>query len=291
MPSRDFQDGRKLAHGIGTTTRRTMSLVGAAWQTWFFWDGRKDSLWSQALGPLENPLEHGLTRAEIVRVVKERYGKEYESVFGPMRSVDRAFANVGKAIAAYETRISLEPARFDRYVAAAEAGAERGMRDAMSAQEEEGLAFFVGKAGCIGCHSGPFFTNGEFHNTGVPPSPAVGVDEGRFAGLAKLRADEFNCLGRFSDAKPDSCAVQFLPLPRDTQRGAFKPPGLRNVTRAAPYMHAGLFASLAEVLRHYNRAPRAAVGHSELHPLGLADGQLRAIEAFLGTLESPVRAP
>ena len=125
----------------------------------------------------------------------------------------------------------------------------------------------------------------------MPPNPVVGVDEGRFAGLTKLRDDEFNCVGRFSDASPDVCAMQFLPRRRASQRGAFKPPGLRNVTRMAPYMHAGQFATLDEVLRHYNRAPHAVVGHSELHPLHLADSQLRAIGAFLATLESPVRTP
>jgi cytochrome c peroxidase len=82
QPKRDFQDGRRLGHGIGTTKRRTMSIVGAWSQTWLFWDGRKDSLWSQALGPLENPAEHGMTRARLVRVLQRDYRKQYEAVFG-----------------------------------------------------------------------------------------------------------------------------------------------------------------------------------------------------------------
>jgi cytochrome c peroxidase len=278
QPDRNFQDGRKLGRGIGSTKRRTMSLVGASAQTWLFWDGRKDSLWSQALGPLENPAEHGMTRARIVRVLQRDYRKQYEAVFGPQWGVDRAFANVGKAIAAFESRITLAPARFDRYV--------RGEPSALNAQEVAGLKLFIGKAGCVACHSGPFFTNGEFHNTGVPQD---GADVGRYEGVRLLRRDPFNCRGRFSDARRGECAIEFLPRAGPKLRGAFKPPSLRNITRNAPYMHAGQFATLADVLRHYNRAPRAVVGHSELHPLHLGDRQLEALAAFLRTLESPVR--
>ncbi|HET7131341.1 MAG TPA: hypothetical protein VFJ95_03800 [Gammaproteobacteria bacterium] len=52
----------------------------------------------------------------------------------------------------------------------------------------------------------------------------------------------------------------------------------------APYMHAGQIATLGEVLDHYNRAPPASVGQSELEPLGLSAAQLRQIEAFLRAL-------
>ena len=44
-----------------------MTLVGVAYSPWSFWDGRKDSLWAQALEPLESPLEHGGTRLLVDR--------------------------------------------------------------------------------------------------------------------------------------------------------------------------------------------------------------------------------
>ena len=277
-PARNFQDGRRLGRGLGVTPRRTMSLVGAAYATWLFWDGRKDSLWSQALGPLENRLEQGLPRAQVAAVVRARYRRQYERVFGRATNATRVFVNVGKAIEAYERTLQLRPARFDRYVA----GEAR-----LSARELAGVRLFIGKAGCLSCHNGSLFTNGEFHNTGVPPAGAK-ADEGRAAGLALLRKDEFNCLGRFSDAKPNECAIRFLESDAKRRRGAFKPPSLRNVTRNAPYMHQGQFPTLRRVLEHYRRAPKAAVGRSELHPRDLSDDDLRAIEAFLRTLESAV---
>jgi cytochrome c peroxidase len=295
-PELDFQDGRRRGRGLATVPRRTMTLVGAAGQPWLFWDGRKDSLWSQALGPLENAKEHGLTRVEVVRAVARDHRAAYEAVFGPlprldglprrasplgdaaarrawarMRPSDRhavslAFANVGKAIEAFERGIRPQPARFDRYVAGA---------GVLSEQELAGLRLFVDEGHCVDCHSGPLFTNGEFHVTGRTRDP------GRAAALALVRADEFNCLGPFSDAPAEDCAVRFLP--RTAHRGAFKPPSLRNVTRRAPYLHAGQIATLGAVLRRYDEPPREA---SELHALHLGDDQLDQLAAFLKTLES-----
>src|SRR5690349_2015537 len=54
-PRREFQDGTPLAKGVGTTDRRTMPIAGTAHSPFLFWDGRKDSQWAQALGPLESP--------------------------------------------------------------------------------------------------------------------------------------------------------------------------------------------------------------------------------------------
>ena len=57
-----FQDGTPLATGVGTTNRRTMTIIGTAYSPWQFWDGRKDSQWAQALGPMESAVEHGGNR-------------------------------------------------------------------------------------------------------------------------------------------------------------------------------------------------------------------------------------
>jgi cytochrome c peroxidase len=277
LPRRGFQDGKPLAEGIGRTTRRTMPLAGVAHSTWFFWDGRKDSLWAQALEPLESRVEHGGTRMQYARVIRRHYRREYEAVFGPLdpQSVDRVFANMGKAIAAFERTLRPRRSRFDRYVA--------GTAE-LSAEEVRGLRLFVGRAHCIYCHNGPLFSNGEFHNTGVPPSTAVGSDPGRARAIAKLLADEFNCLGRFSDARRAQCPERFLVRSGARLRGAFKPPSLRGVASRPPYMHAGQLRTLDDVLDHYNRAPPAVVGRSELHPLGLARSDLDALEAFLRSL-------
>jgi cytochrome c peroxidase len=99
--------------------------------------------------------------------------------------------------------------------------------------------------------------------------------------------DEFNCRSRWSDAGTAQCAeLEFLVADGDSLAGAFKVPSLRNVTARAPYMHAGQMRTLAEVLDHYNRAPAATTGTSELEPLGLSVAELRELTAFLGALGS-----
>lgn len=317
-PAREFQDGVALARGAGTTDRRTMPVTAAAHSPFLFWDGRKDNLWSQALGPLESAVEHGGTRARYARVVEAHYRRDYERVFGPLpdlrgvpseagpagdpaaraawdslggakrEAVTAVVVNVGKAIAAYERRVRFAPSRVDRFTAAwrRTGGKPEGI---LTADERAGLDLFRGKAACTHCHNGPLLTNHEFHNTGVPAREGRAPDRGRAPAVAAVQADEFNCRSRWSDAGPARCAeLEFLPPAAAPQVGAFKVPSLRNVADRAPYMHAGQFGTLREVLEHYNRAPPAAAGASELQPLRLGDAELGQLEAFLRALSGGV---
>jgi cytochrome c peroxidase len=104
--------------------------------------------------------------------------------------------------------------------------------------------------------------------------------------------DEFNCLSRWSDATQEDCTeLRFVARSGEQLDGAFKPPTLRNIAQSAPYMHAGQFANLGEVLKHYNEAKPGPVGHSELHPLGLSQQEMDDLVAFLGSLSGPLAAP
>jgi cytochrome c peroxidase len=109
------------------------------------------------------------------------------------------------------------------------------------------------------------------------------------AGAWLVRNDEFNCLSRYSDAPPESCAeLRFMVAAGTELTGAFKPPSLRNVAQTGPYMHAGQFTTLREVLEHYNRAPAAPVGRTELKPLQLSAVELAQLEAFLRSLSGAI---
>ena len=316
LPDRGFQDGIALAHGVGATARRTMPIAGVARSPFLFWDGRKDSLWAQALGPLESPVEHGGTRAQYAHVVAESYAREYTQLFGALPDlsrvpraagpvadrqaasawsalsraqrddVTRVFVNAGKAIAAYERRIEFGASRFDRYVAAVTMG--QSGPNILTDDEVAGLRLFIGKANCTQCHSGPLLTSNEFHNTGVPPRPELALDHGRLAGATAVLSDEFNCRSQWSDARERCSELEFIVAGEHTLDRAYKVPSLRNVAERAPYMDAGQLATLADVLDHYNRAPAAATGHSELSPLRLKAIELRQLEAFLRTLSGPV---
>lgn len=293
VPDKAFQDGTPLARGVGVTNRRTMPIAGMAHSPFLFWDGRKDSLWAQALGPLESPVEHGGSREQYAEVMASHYRTEYEAVFGTAPSLatrddaTSVFVNMGKAIAAYERTIAFAPSRFDDYVdALTDTG--RAPQGVLSADEVSGLRLFIGKAGCTNCHNGPLFTNNEFHNTGVPPRPELPADRGRLAGADAVLGDEFNCRSRWSDARDRCPELEFLVTGDHVLERAFKVPSLRNVAERAPYMHAGQFGTLRAVIDHYNRAPKAPAGHSELRPLRLKERELRQLEAFLRTLSGPV---
>jgi cytochrome c peroxidase len=88
-PDLMFQDGIPLAKGVGTTNRRTMTLVGTAYSPWLFWDGRKDSQWAQALGSLESAVEHGGNRTFYAHLIVQHYRTDYEALFGPLPDLSR----------------------------------------------------------------------------------------------------------------------------------------------------------------------------------------------------------
>ena len=295
MPQLGFVDTTPLAHGIGTTGRRTMPIAGTAYSPWMFWDGRKDSQWSQALGPLESSVEHGGNRAQYAKHIAAFYRKEYETIFGRLPdlgdkdNVTRVFANMGKAIAAFERTIGFDTTRFDRYVAAELAGRPHTAGDSLTPEEESGLRLFIGKANCVNCHNGARLTDDHFHNTGVPVSTLVQMpDSGRAIGARQVVGDEFNCLSKYSDAKPDQCSeLRFAVTEGAELVRAYKTPSLRGVAERAPYMHAGQFTSLEEVIAHYSRASRAPFGKSELKRLQLKPREIQQIEAYLRTLSAP----
>ena len=293
-PEKEFQDGTPLAKGVGVTNRRTMPIAGMAHSPFLFWDGRKDSLWAQALGPLESPVEHGGSREQYATVIAAHYASDYEAIFGVMPALSTrdgataVFVNMGKAIAAYERTIDYAPSRFDRYADALQ-DTGRAPEGLLSADEVAGLRLFIGKASCTNCHNGPLLTNNEFHNTGVPARAGLPADSGRLAGADAVLRDEFNCRSRWSDNRSKCAELDFLVTGDHVLERAFKVPSLRNVADRTPYMHAGQFNTLSEVVDHYNRAPEAPAGHSELEPLRLSTQERRQIEAFMRSLSGATR--
>jgi len=318
-PKQQFQDGRPLGLGVATGVRRTMPIVGAGYSPFLFWDGRKDSLWSQALGPLEDPAEHGGNRLAFAHILRTHYQTAYESVFGSLPdlsrlpreaspigndrqralwagmgasdrdAVSRVFANMGKAIAAYEKTLQHGESRLDRYLEAV-VKRDAGSYQELTPSEKNGLRVFIGKGQCVTCHNGPLLTDQHFHNTGIPQLSDAKRDQGRRTGIPRVAKDEFNCLGPFSDAGEEHCEeLRFLAGEDHSLDAAFKTPSLRNVAARAPYMHAGQKRSLAEVIEHYRSAPAAKVGHSELNKITLSDQEARDLVEFLHTLDGPVQ--
>ena len=335
-PEKAFADGRRVGVGLEPGERNTPSLLNAAFNRWFFWDGRADTLWAQALGPIENAKEFGGDRLHALKVVAENppLRRAYEEVFGPLPpledaqrfprhafpdsdpqspaalawagmvpadqdAVNRGYANLGKAIEAYERKLASGDSAFDRYVAALKKGDLAAQR-AYPAAAKRGLKLFAGKGQCELCHSGPAFSDGAFHNIGLPVLDGKSSDLGRASGIGVVRASVFNALGPYSDnpAGEAKDRLVYLPSPR-SQLGSFKTPGLRNVALTAPYMHDGRFGTLQAVLGFYAKGSAGSKGGK---PVGsreatldlvphLSAAQMDDLVAFLKTLTGAPVSP
>lgn len=293
-PALYFSDGQRRAVGMSQVERHTPSLVGAQWSTFLDWDGRKDSLWSQALGPIAGEHEMGSNPLSAARLVRDGYRESYSEVYGELPAdldaildtaqreadherwgklasdqaakIDRVFANLGKALEAYQRRLLPQPAAFDRFVEELRAGDAKGGGH-LSPAALRGLRSFIGDAGCINCHNGPLLSDQAFHNVGLPPLTRRSLpDPGRSRGVELLLADRFRSDGAFGDAPERRPELEYLKLAFEDDLGAFRTPSLRNVARTAPYGHAGQFATLAKLLDFY-RSERKHTPLGHLDPL------------------------
>jgi len=328
-PELHFTDGLPQAKGLEQTKRNTPTIVGVSQNTWYFLDGRTDSLWAQAMGPIENHLEHGSSRNHFAHEIYKdpNLRANYEKTFGPMpdisdlsrfpnhagpikkdktaskawrdmkkadrKLINNIFVNGAKAIAAFETNIQPKSSRFDTYVKALVNNDADKMLSALSTDEAAGLKVFMDmdKGKCMICHNGPLFTDLEFHNIATPPLNVKRYDYGRRKGVSRVKRNSFNCLSEYNDANEKSCnELKYMVVHEEETMAAFKTPSLRNVTKTAPYMHAGQYKNLSEVINHYNDPPSTKVGMNQLLDIDLTDREMAQLEAFLKTLDSPIAA-
>ena len=322
-PDKSWTDGRQLAKGVEHLPRHTMTLWNVAHSRWFFWDGRKDTLWSQALAPLEDPREHASSRLQIAHAIASDvdYARAYADVFGTLPDisdpsrfpaegrpvpgepehphaiawesmapddreiVNRIFTNVGKALASFERAIISRRSPFDVFV--------EGLRESDAEKQRtlgdgarRGLKLFLGKARCHLCHDGPNFTDLEFHDNRVPISEE-GADLGRRLGIRTVKNDPFNCSGPYADDGGNTGRTK-LAFPDAHGTRQFKTPTLRNVACTAPYMHEGQFASLQDVVEFYSNLERASPESLDserlIQPLNLTTEEKADLVAFLESL-------
>lgn len=254
-PEHAFSEPTPVSTGINGQkgTRKSPSFVNQAWTLYphFFWDGRAASLEEQALGPVANPIEMGNTHEAMISTIEkiEGYKPYFEQAFG---SAEITKERIAHAIADYErTRLSGN-SPYDRW---------RKQRDesAVSGAVKQGHELFFGKAQCNQCHLGQNFTDSKFHNLGIGWQPADGSfkDEGRYAVSGK-----------------------------DEDKGAFKTPTLRDVTKHAPYMHDGSLETLRDVVVHYNIG---GIPNPHLSPkiqkLNLTEEEIDALVEFMKALD------
>ncbi|HEX3594174.1 MAG TPA: cytochrome c peroxidase [Polyangiaceae bacterium] len=305
-PSRAFSDGLATGHGAGASEVNTLGLGPAAYNRWWFWDGRADSLWAQATSPLENPREMGGTRLAVAHGVLGRHRAPYERVFGALpplaegerfppagkpgdpsfdrmskddqRAVTRVFVNAAKAIAAFERTLRPVRSRFDAYLA--------GDVHALTPRERDGAKVFL-DGGCAVCHNGPMLTDDAFHDIHMPSSSltAPGL-RGRVDGVLSLIASEFRGDGPYSDAPAASRLATLAPA--EIMLAQIKTPSLRDLSLTAPYGHGGNFKTLEAAVAHYDMEELTDTGPTRIGALDPAvvafapsDAHRAAVLAFL----------
>jgi cytochrome c peroxidase len=258
-PARAFSDGVALSRGAegASGVRNAMPLFNLAWSPSFAWDGSQSRVRDQVLAAMVNPIEmHGEPATVVAALAREAaMGDAFAAAFG---SKEITAERVGLALEQYLLTLVAADSKFDR--------ALRGAAE-LSEQEKEGFALFVteydpvrGKRGadCFHCHGGALFSDFGFKNNGLD---LLSADAGRAVVTEKA-----------GDA------------------GKFKTPSLRNVALTGPYMHDGRFATLEDVVVHYDHGvKRAATLDPNLskHPdagLGLTSAEQAALVAFLRTL-------
>ncbi len=220
-PSLSFTDG-KGQNNLGVTSvkldRSAPALVNLAWADSMFWDGRAFSLEQQALGPLNHPNEMGMDTTQLPAKVAEAIPKAKDymiRIYGdPLINNQR----IVRAIAMYERSLVSRNSLYDKY--RRRDPGHRMMPDAMA------NGFLVFNVNCSNCHSGDNFTDNLYHNIGLEPWADLNSNK---PGLARYRVTK-----------------------RESDVGAYRTPGLRNIALTAPYMHDGRFKTLAEVVSFYS---------------------------------------
>lgn len=252
-PQRAFTDGRTAPVGVfGRRGHRNVpALINRAYGAAYFWDGRAPTLEAEVLQPIQDRTEMDMTIEEVL--VRMRREASYGGLFRRAFSSKPNPEDLTRALASYLRTILAGNSPVDRYL--------NGEREALSEKARRGLALFRGKANCAACHLGANFTDERFHNTGVAWREGRLLDSGRSAVTGK-----------------------------ETDRGAFKTPTLREVALTAPYMHDGSIPTLEEVIEFYDRGgnPNPYLD-PELRPLRLTVEEKQALLALLRSLSGTVR--
>jgi len=265
LPEYAFSDPSTFSAGVNgaLSTRHSMVLVNVGWSTSFFWDGRSETLEEQVQIPISHPDEMALPWAEaLARLEADAdYPDSFGAAFGDPEITQERTA---KALAQFVRTLISGNSKYDRW--------RRG-EASLTDSEFNGYEIFLREGGdpettpggqlggdCFHCHSeaGTLFTDHLFRNNGLD---STFVNDPGFAGVTGVPLDS----------------------------GRFKTPTLRNVALSGPYMHDGRFATLEEVIDHYNSG---GVGSSTIDPfmkyttggLTLSPSMKADLIAFMHTL-------
>jgi cytochrome c peroxidase len=252
------KDPIAIGPGDKKLTRHSPVIWNVGYLGAFYWDGRSDSLEAQATaawagGNMAVGKDNLVAKAKEIEAIAG-YKKQFDAVF-PGEGVTPE--TIVKAISAYERTLICDDTAYDRHV--------KGDASALTDVEKRGLELFNGAAGCVACHTPPFFSSSYATKTGTYYNAGIGT-----AGKKPEEVD----VGRMSVTK------------LETDWAAFKVPSLRNVSLSAPYFHDGSEATLDAAVRVMASGGVANKNLSAiLSDKKLGDAQIADLVAFLGALD------
>ncbi len=235
-----------LGHNRNSMVRNVMNLTNSAYRRNKFWDGRGRCIES----PAYRSFFLTSVFASDTNIINKRLQSipEYRLLFNKSFGKDSppSVYLASMAIATFVRCFVSGNSAYDKYL--------NGNKNAMSISAKRGMKlFFSSRLNCSKCHSGLFFTDGKYHNTAV--------------------TTHYFDFGLYYRTKKNS------------DKGKFLTPSLRNCEVSAPYMHNGELATLRDVIHHYNRGGRPFINKDSLiRRLNLSESERADLLAFLKSL-------
>lgn len=278
LPTLGWGDAGEISRGYPGTKhwRNSQTVLNSAYYNKLFWEGSVTSLENQA----PSAAEGGVAGNGDPSVMEMRlrfipaYVQSFKNVFGTeWPRMNDAY----RAIAAYQRTVVSDTSKvpFDRYA--------KGDKQALNDAQKRGMALYNGKAGCIQCHNGPLASDQKFYALGVPDHPAFKEDTLLQVTHRWQQYQKGVPENQYRNAVGDMGLYYVTKNPKDI--GKFRVPSLREVKYTGPYMHNGVFATLAEVVDFYDRGGGAGVNKTSLlKPLHLTAAEKQYLLAFIDAL-------
>lgn len=331
VPSAGFLDNRKvngqtsISLASGWNLRRTPALLDVGQAGLLMWDGRRDALYNQPFGPVENPNEMNSSRLYLAEQIALRYRVDYEAVFGAFPDTSRwppldgastgcdrpltgpptchgkpgdqaeydALSDADKeAVTRVTVNFGKALGAYERLLSCGQGRFDawvHGDAASLTHSEQRGAQLFVGKAKCATCHSGPFLSDQKFHNVGLRAATVA---------VAFIDANDRGAFVGLGAALADPLNVKGsfsdgddgrLFAPAVEMEGAFRTPVLRCASQRPSFMHTGQIRSLADTVDFFDQGGHTGgyPGTNELSPIGLTDREKADLTAFLQSLDGP----
>ncbi len=275
IPEKGWADGKELSTGYPSTEyfRNAKTVMNAVHATYFYWDGRLDG--ADMPTQVRDIITESHFHAADGRIMAQRLKNipEYVDLFKKAFGSEPSFGTILKSVSAFERTLVSKNVPFDKFIT--------GDKGAISAKAKQGLELFKGKAGCIQCHSGPYFSDSEAHNLGVPENARIFLEAKRHITFRSMLS--FLGVPNYHNLRRDP---GFFAITKDYKdMGKFVTPTLREVSRTGPYMHNGVIKTLAGVVDFYNGGGgKDPLKDKRIKPLGLSGAEKSALVAFLESL-------